>query len=87
MTVLIRPIGAITIPAVADVTAIKDESFILGLPIPSGGVPPYTYEITGITAGRGLSTSGRFILGTPTTAETYTVTYTVTDVYGDSGVH
>ncbi len=43
----------------------------------SGGAAPYTYEIEGLPAG--LKADGNTISGTPTKADTYEVTITVTD--------
>lgn len=81
--VTVRPLDTtFALPAIDDAAGIIDEAFLLVLPVPAGGVPPYTYEIESLPAG--LTASGRVILGTPTTAETATVTYTATDTYGST---
>ena len=45
----------------------------------SGGTPPYTWSATGLPAGLSINSSSGLISGTPTTANTYTVTVTATD--------
>jgi len=53
----------------------------------TGGVPPYTFAITGgsLPPGLTLNTTTGAITGTPTTAGTYTFTVKVTDSIGQTG--
>ena len=48
------------------------------MPQPAGGLAPYHWSATGLPAGLSISDSG-LISGTPTTAETSSVSFTVTD--------
>ena len=54
------------------------------LPIASGGNGTLSYAISGLPAGLGFDTNSRDLSGTPTTAGTSTVTYTVTDQDGET---
>ena len=56
----------------------------LMLPEATGGDPPLTYGLTPGIPGLRFDAGVRTLTGTPTTAGTYTMTYTVTDVDGDS---
>jgi uncharacterized protein (TIGR03437 family) len=51
----------------------------------AGGVPPYTFSITGGSLPNGLSLSNGVITGTPTTAGGFTITATVQDSAGTQG--
>ncbi|HEX3746262.1 MAG TPA: putative Ig domain-containing protein [Bryobacteraceae bacterium] len=50
----------------------------------SGGTAPYTFSVTGLAAGLTLNTNGA-IVGTPTTATTYSANFTVHDSASNSG--
>jgi len=50
----------------------------------SGGIPALTYSASGLPAGMSINSSTGVISGTPTTAGTYSVTVTVTDLAGAS---
>jgi hypothetical protein len=50
----------------------------------SGGVPPYTWSITGQPAGLSINTSTGVISGTPTAAGEFLLTVTVTDSLSNS---
>ncbi|WP_175634074.1 beta strand repeat-containing protein [Pedobacter ghigonis] len=52
------------------------------IPAATGGTTPYTYSATGLPPGLTFNPSTRAITGTPTTAGTYSVPVTVTDVDG-----
>jgi len=51
----------------------------------SGGAPPYTWSATGLPSGLSINSSSGLISGTPTTANTYSVTVTATDTASHSG--
>ena len=56
----------------------------LTLPAASGGDGPLTYSLSPSVAGLSFSASTRRLTGTPTSAGTYNMTYTVTDADGDA---
>ena len=67
-------------------SAIADQTFVEGtaiapfyLPLATGGTAPYTYSLAPIPAGLSFNPATRLLNGTPTTAATTSVTYTVTD--------
>ena len=67
-------------------SAIADQTFVEGtaiapfyLPLATGGTVPYTYSLSPIPAGLSFTSAERLLSGTPTTAATTSVTYTVTD--------
>ena len=67
-------------------SAIADQTFVAGtaiapfyLPLATGGTAPYTYSLAPIPAGLSFNPATRLLSGTPTTAATTSVTYTVTD--------
>ena len=68
-----------SLPHVQDFPATVGQAFSRQLPAASGGTPPYTYAATGLPPGLTFASSTRTISGTPTTAGTYEVEYTVTD--------
>ena len=55
------------------------EQFTQQLPEATGGTTPYQYSVTTLPAGLAFVQSTRTIAGTPTSAGTVNVTYTVTD--------
>ena len=71
-------------PSVADQEAEVGEAVSLTLPVGTGGNVPLSYEVSNLPAGLTFNVMTRLISGSPTTAQTRTVTYTVTDVDGDS---
>ncbi len=60
-------------------TATVGTLFTQQLPAASGGSSPYAYGVTTLPAGLNFLLATRTITGTPTTAETKVVTYSVTD--------
>ena len=60
-------------------TATVGELFTQQLPAASGGTSPYAYRVTDLPSGLSFVEMTRTITGTPTTAETKVVTYTVAD--------
>ena len=74
-------------PAGLTATDPGNKTGTVGSPITSfdlaatGGTPPYTWSATGLPDGVAVSNSGT-VSGTPTTANTYNVTATVTDSAG-----
>ena len=54
------------------------------LPVASGGSSPLTYSLSPLVPGLSFSPSNRRLTGTPTTAGTYRMTYTVRDAGGDT---
>ena len=78
----------ISTPPTFDV-GIPDQSYTadtaistLRLPAATGGRSPLRYSLTPTVAGLRFNASGRTLSGTPTTAGTYAMTYTVTDANG-----
>jgi hypothetical protein len=51
----------------------------------SGGAPPYTWTATGLPAGLAINSSSGLISGTPTTANTYSVSVTARDTANATG--
>ena len=60
-------------------TATVGTRFTQQLPAASGGSAPYAYGVTTLPSGLTFLLASRTITGTPTAAETRTVTYSVTD--------
>ena len=56
----------------------------LELPVATGGTAPLTYTLTGLPPGLTFNAGTRTLSGTPNTAGTTTLTYTVTDTNGAS---
>ena len=73
-----------TLPAVADQVGVVGTAIDIQLPVASGGDPPLVYTLTGLASPLAFSASTRRITGTPSTAETLALTYTVTDTDGDT---
>ncbi len=70
---------------VSDQTYEKDAAIApLVLPAATRGAPPLTYSLTPNVPGLRFDAGTRTLSGTPTTARTYSMTYTVADVDGDS---
>ena len=61
-------------------TAITD----LELPVAAGGTAPLTYTLTSVPGGLNFNANNRTLSGTPSTADTTTLTYEVTDDNGAS---
>ena len=70
-------------PNVGDQVATVGTSYSQTLAVGTGGDTPLSYSATGLPPGLTFNSSSRVISGVPTTAGTYTVTYTVTDDDGD----
>ena len=76
-------------PSILALSAVADQAGTVGiavdllLPEATGGNPPYIYTATNLPVGLSFSTLTRRITGTPTTVETTTVSYAVTDSHGD----
>ena len=70
----------LVLPSVSDSDTTVGQSFSEMLPSASGGRTPYSYSVSGLPA-RGLSfnSSTRRISGTPSSAGTLSLTYSVTD--------
>ena len=73
-----------TAPAIDDQTATVGTAYTQTLDVGTGGNTPLTYSASGIPAGLSFNVTTRVLSGTPTTAQTYTVTYTVEDDDGDT---
>ena len=71
-------------PAVADQESTVGANVNFQLPVGTGGDAPLSYSASNLPAGLSFSGSTRRISGSPTTIQTRTVTYTVTDVDGDA---
>ena len=71
-------------PAVADQASTVGANVNFQLPVGTGGDAPLSYGASNLPAGLSFSGSTRRISGSPTTIQTRTVTYTVTDVDGDA---
>ena len=72
-----------TLPTVSGYTGRVGSPFNKVLPAATGGDPPLSYTATDLPTGLSFITSTRTIQGTPTEAESPTVTYTVRDEDGD----
>ena len=71
-------------PAVADQESTVGATVNITLPVGTGGDAPLSYSASNLPAGLSFAPVTRVISGSPTTVQTRTVTYTVTDVDGDS---
>ena len=69
---------------VANQTGIVGTLFSVTLPVAVSGDPPLTYTVTGRPAWLAFNATSRVLSGTPISAATFGLTYTVTDVDGDS---
>ena len=74
----------LALPATVDQSATVGTAFSLTLPEATGGTTPRTYTATNLPAGLSFNANTRVLSGTPTTAQTRTVTYQVTDDAGDA---
>ena len=68
-----------TLEAISNANAKLTRQFTLQLPEGTGGDGDLDYEATGLPPGLSFVESTRTITGTPTTANSYVVTYTATD--------
>ena len=75
-TFTVAPEG-IGLGSVSNKSGREGTPFSTTLSVATGGTPPYTYSISGQPPG--LSLSSRTLSGTPTTAGSYNVTYSVRD--------
>ncbi len=71
-------------PSVSDMHLKVTRSLLAELPAGENGDPPYTYTITTLPSGLHFNRNTRFIAGTPDTAGSIIVTYTITDEDKDS---
>ena len=76
-------------PGLEPLTAPNDQNYTeskaitdLQLPEATGGTAPLTYTLTNVPAGLTFTPGTRTLSGTPNTADTTTLTYTVTDTNG-----
>ncbi|MDE0070779.1 MAG: putative Ig domain-containing protein [Caldilineaceae bacterium] len=72
-----------TLRTIDDDYARVNSPYSLELPLPAGGNAPFVYTAAPRPTGLNFITSTRSIEGTPTTVESVTVTYTVTDADSD----
>ena len=70
---------ALTVGAIDDQNGTYNSAFSVTLPEATGGTSPYSYALTGRPSWASFNTTTRVLSGTPTTAGTSTLTYTVTD--------
>ena len=73
-----------TAPSIVDQTGQVNVAFSVTLPVGTGGDPPLTYSASGEPSWATFVPATRVLSGTPDAAATSTITYTVTDVDGDS---
>ena len=71
-----------TAPSLSNRTTTQGTSVGVTLPVGTGGATPLSYSISGLPAGLSFNSGSRRVSGTPTTAQTRTVTYTVTGANG-----
>ena len=71
-------------PSIADKTGVKNTALTITLAEGTSGNLPLTYAISNLPTGLSFNPSTREITGVPTTKESKTVTYTVTDSNGDT---
>ena len=72
----------VALPTTADQTATEREPFSVTLPAATDGALPYAYAATGLPDGLTFNASTRVLSGTPTEFGAFTITYTVSDLYG-----
>ena len=73
-----------TAPTIANQGAVVGTAYSITLAVGTGGDPPLSYAVTGRPAWLAFNATSRVLSGTPTAAGTSALTYTVTDVDGDS---
>ena len=73
-----------TAPTVSNKSGTVGDSFSTTLPVGTGGDTPLSYSVSGEPSWSSFNTSTRVLSGTPTSAATTTVTYTVEDDDGDT---
>ena len=71
-------------PTVQNQTGIQNTALTITLPVGTGGDGDLVYTIANLPSGLSFNADTRKITGTPTTPETKTVTYTVTDDDGST---
>ena len=74
----------LAIPFIADKSGFTGVAVNELLPVASGGAGGYSYALTGLPSTLSFSPTTRRITGTPTTAETLSLTYTATDSDNDT---
>ena len=79
-----RPDLMPVLASIAAKTADVGVALSITLPAATGGNTPLTYSIAGLPTGLSFNASTRVVSGTPTTADSFSVVYTVTDDDGDS---
>ena len=82
-TITVNP-AVLSLAGTTGFSATVGELFTELLPAASGGSLPYAYGVTTLPQGLSFVHATRTITGTPTTAETKVVTYTVSDGNQDS---
>ena len=84
-SITINPSATLSLTVVANQDyGYNAEIPALTLPVASGGIAPYSYQVTGLSAGLDFDTATRQVTGTPTELGQRTATYTVTDQAGET---
>ena len=84
-SITVRAASPLALPAIDDLSfPLNDAVDAFELPFATGGIPSYTYEVTGLPQGMAFDTGSRRVSGTPTAVGDLRVTYSVTDDAGQS---
>ncbi len=76
--VLVVTPAQLAVPPVVLPAAVQGQTYVLQMPPPTGGTPPYHWSATGLPEALTMSPTG-LISGTPATSGTFPVAATVTD--------